>query len=88
MGDYVQAWCDCGHSSSWHRDNGRCAYLASRLDHATRSNIEVPCECFELRIAHIEVLTWPDYCIACGNRHTYVDAETEMCGNCRRIKYG
>lgn len=53
----MQAWCECSHVASWHDDTGRCTHKASRFDHATQKNINVPCECFELRVAHVELIT-------------------------------
>lgn len=59
--DYMQAWCECKHCASWHDDTGRCTRLSSRFDHATRTNIDVPCECFELRVAHVELITAAEF---------------------------
>lgn len=83
MGEHMQAWCECSHCSSWHDNTGRCTYLDSRLDHTTQQNIDVPCECFELRIADAEVFTWPDECAQCKGRHRHVDAVSGLCGRCR-----
>lgn len=85
MGEHLGAWCECGHNTSWHDDTGRCHFKESRLDHATQRNIDVPCECFTLRVADVVVTTWPDECKQCGEKHKHIDAETELCGACRRL---
>lgn len=51
----LRGWCECGHHESWHRDGERCTYLESRFDHATQTNIDVPCECFSLDLAYVEI---------------------------------
>ena len=59
--DYMQAWCECHHCASWHDETGRCTHKDSRLDHAPMTNIDVPCECFELRVAHVELITAAEF---------------------------
>lgn len=83
MGEHMQAWCECHHATECHNDVGRCHFKASRLDHTTQRAIDVPCECFELRVADVVVHTWPDKCKQCRRRHVHVDSETELCGRCR-----
>ncbi len=51
----LHGWCECSHHESWHVDGGRCTHLANRFDHATQRNIDVPCECFELKLSYVEV---------------------------------
>lgn len=85
MGEFVGAWCECSHAMQWHDVTGRCTYLESRFDHTTQKNINVPCECFELRVDGVHISTWPDECKRCGEKHRHIDAETELCGACRRL---
>ena len=56
MTDTVYAWCECGHTETWHFEGGPCSFIQSYWNHETgQAEDRADCDCGQLVIAHVDV---------------------------------